>query len=102
MSNRVTRANLDALTDALTDVFRDADIITDRERVVLYGAYGGWRYDVTGATVEDGTGHREGIAGLAYGCNPARYAWENGWTVVKSIRATLDANRDALNVGRGL
>ena len=102
MSDRITKADLNNRAELLTTAMRDAAIITDRERVVLYGAYGGHAYHVTGVTIADGTSHRTGVAGLLHGCEPARKAWENATAVLNAIRATMDANRDAINVGRGL
>lgn len=95
MGTRITRANLEGVAETLTDVMRRTGVITDRERVVLYGAYGGWAYHVTGGTLEDGTGHRSGVAGLLPNCEPARVAWANGSAVASALYAVINARRDA-------
>ena len=96
MSERITRANLEGVAGHLTDTMRAVGIITDRQRVVLSGAYGGWMYAVTGATIEDGTGQRTGVAGLQAHHDAARKTWENGCAVLNALRAARMAHLDAV------
>ena len=91
MSTRVTRAMLEQTAQTLESELIRAGIITDRERVVLYGDITGWRFDVTGRTIADGTGHRTGVAGLAQWCEPARQAN----TVARAVIGALYAARTA-------
>ena len=96
MGARITRSTLEGVADTLTTVMREAQIITGRQRVVLYGDATGWRFDVTGATIADGTGHSTGVAGLRGYCDTARNAYDVAAAVIGALHAARMATRGAL------
>ncbi len=94
MGTRITRKQLESVADTLTDVMRRSAVITERERVVVYGDISGWRFDVTGATIADGTGHRTGVAGLRGYCAPARDAYDSASAVIGALHAARMAQQE--------
>lgn len=90
MAERITKANLEALADNLTNVMHALGMIADDARIVRYSAYGGHTFHVANAD----TSVSNGFAGLPHACVSMREAYDTGRAVLNALWAVKYAREN--------